>query len=618
MTPQIIRGRMMPYQKTAAAWLEDDDVLLPGERGRETDTGREKVGDGITPWSGRPYEVDATTIMALVIALVDAYFDENPPTGSTDLAVSRTGTALTVASSTGTDAVLPPADNANAGVMTAAMQLKLAAIEASADVTDAANVEAAGAVMKAATSTAGMGFVDDDATLAANSALKLATQRAVRAYVAAKFAEFIGAAPAELDTWLELVAEIQENESALAGIITALAGKQAKFFTGTVSTAAATVTKAVTVTGTPVAGDYLTVTFTNGSTATSPTLSINGVGAYPLRAPAGGTSTQHVNLTAGATVTLLFDGANLFLPGATQNTTYSIITDPEAANPGHATGTLITGQRLQAALAAERQVTRILLGATIDGDANTLQDIGIGSLKTTGTPSESTVLHGDGQWKTAASSGANNYLIWEGDLGTGVGTWPARPTNDLPTIWIGGVAPGNYPPEHAAGDFWQPAIGDSADFGAVVEALQTLSLAAGKIPYFSSGSEAGVLDLKTTVAALPSDTAVLTEAAVKNYIDRLPTQPAKTGSYNVVSTDQGTVLEYNSTSPATFTVTNDFVAGNVVGFRSINTGILTIAAGSGVTLNSYNGAFKLAGQWAEASINFRLNAHAILSGQLVA
>ena len=227
-------------------------------------------------------------------------------------------------------------------------------------------------------------------------------------------------------------------------------------------------------------------------------------------------------------------------------------------------------------------------------------------------PTEATGL----RW-AATAAGANNYLIWVGDLETGVGTWPERPDNGLPTIWIGGVAPGNLPPEHVAGDLWQPARGDWIDLGATVEALQTLTLAAGKIPYFVSGSAAGVLDLKTTVAATPSDTAVLSEAAAKNYIDRLVTQAAKTAAYNVVGTDQGTVVPYNNTTNATFTVTNNFVAGNVVGFCANNTGILTIAAGSGVTIDSYNSAFKLAGRWAEATLRFDTNTHAILSGQLV-
>lgn len=103
---------------------------------------------------------------------------------------------------------------------------KLTAIEPLADVTDTANVDAAGAVMNTDTSTAVMAFVLDEDDMASNSPSKTVTQQSVRAYVLAKIAELIGAAPAELDTWIELVAAIQNNQSALAGINTALSGKQ--------------------------------------------------------------------------------------------------------------------------------------------------------------------------------------------------------------------------------------------------------------------------------------------------------------------------------------------------------------------------------------------------------
>ena len=49
-------------------------------------------------------------------------------TGATNLTTSRTATTVNVNSDTGTDAMLAAADAANAGVMTAAMQSKLAAI----------------------------------------------------------------------------------------------------------------------------------------------------------------------------------------------------------------------------------------------------------------------------------------------------------------------------------------------------------------------------------------------------------------------------------------------------------------------------------------------------------
>lgn len=60
---------------------------------------------------------------------------------------------------------------------------KLAGIESGADVTDATNVAAAGAVMEADTSTAAMSFVIDEDNMASNSATKVPTQQSVKAYV---------------------------------------------------------------------------------------------------------------------------------------------------------------------------------------------------------------------------------------------------------------------------------------------------------------------------------------------------------------------------------------------------------------------------------------------------
>lgn len=64
-----------------------------------------------------------------------------------------------------------------------ALETKVAGIEELADVTDAANVAAAGAVMEADTSTASMSFVVDEDNMASDSATKLPTQQSVKAYV---------------------------------------------------------------------------------------------------------------------------------------------------------------------------------------------------------------------------------------------------------------------------------------------------------------------------------------------------------------------------------------------------------------------------------------------------
>jgi len=62
-------------------------------------------------------------------------------------------------------------------------ETKLDGIEALADVTDAANVDAAGAVMNSDTSTAAMAFVIDEDSFATNSATRVPTQQSVKAYV---------------------------------------------------------------------------------------------------------------------------------------------------------------------------------------------------------------------------------------------------------------------------------------------------------------------------------------------------------------------------------------------------------------------------------------------------
>jgi len=60
---------------------------------------------------------------------------------------------------------------------------KLSGIEALADVTDAANVDAAGATMNADTSLAGNGYFLDEDTMSSDSATKVASQQSIKAYI---------------------------------------------------------------------------------------------------------------------------------------------------------------------------------------------------------------------------------------------------------------------------------------------------------------------------------------------------------------------------------------------------------------------------------------------------
>lgn len=116
-------------------------------------------------------------------------------TGITDLAVADGGTGasdapgartnLGVAIGTDVQAHNAALDGTTAS-FTTAKDTKLTGIEALADVTDAANVDAAGAVMNTDATTSAMSFVLDEDNMASDSATKVPTQQSVKAYVDGK------------------------------------------------------------------------------------------------------------------------------------------------------------------------------------------------------------------------------------------------------------------------------------------------------------------------------------------------------------------------------------------------------------------------------------------------
>lgn len=51
--------RMQMRRGTAAQWTSANPILLAGEEGHETDTGKRKIGDGVTTWASLAYNVGA-------------------------------------------------------------------------------------------------------------------------------------------------------------------------------------------------------------------------------------------------------------------------------------------------------------------------------------------------------------------------------------------------------------------------------------------------------------------------------------------------------------------------------------------------------------------------------
>lgn len=158
---------------------------------------------------------------SIVNAMNELQSEIGAASGATNLSFTRDGSTVTVLSDTGTDAVLPAADGTNAGVMTTAMQLKLAAIEALADVTDAANIGSAinGASSKATPVAADiLGIIDSEA----GNVLKKMTLTAVATYITGLI---VDAAPGTMDTLNEIAAALGDDPNFATTINTALGNR---------------------------------------------------------------------------------------------------------------------------------------------------------------------------------------------------------------------------------------------------------------------------------------------------------------------------------------------------------------------------------------------------------
>ena len=158
----------------------------------------------LTPSEGQIYynSVDETLYVRLSSTWLD--LGKQPDNLGTDgdkgdVTVGGTGTTLTIDVDAVTYAKMQNVVTANTllgsttadGVVTelnAADILTIINVDAGADVTDATNVEAAGAVMESDTSTISMSFVIDEDNMISDSATKVPTQQSVKAYVASQIA----------------------------------------------------------------------------------------------------------------------------------------------------------------------------------------------------------------------------------------------------------------------------------------------------------------------------------------------------------------------------------------------------------------------------------------------
>lgn len=136
---------------------------------------------------------------------------------------------------------------------------------------------------------------------------------------------------------------------------------------GVCSTSAATAAKVVTISGyTPTPGDILAITFTNGTSASTPTLNINGTGAKNIRLGSNNATSTTLTVGAGGVVMMYYTGTHYQLMGShrTSDSTVSAATQEEVNN-GTATAKYVRPDRLKIMLDSKGYQTEAQVDAKI-------------------------------------------------------------------------------------------------------------------------------------------------------------------------------------------------------------------------------------------------------------
>ena len=141
------------------------------------------------------------------------------------------------------------------------------------------------------------------------------------------------------------------------------------------------------------------------------------------------------------------------------------------------------------------------------------------------------------------------------------------------------------------------------DSGDLTDRRLTL-ISLGTVSNSITAIEGDITTLESDVGTLQTDVAALQTPAVN----------AKTANYTLVVGDRGEFI----TCDGTFTLTipsATFSAGDRIDFVNIGTGVITFA-GSGVTVNSVDGALTIDTQWAGATFFFTSSSAGVLIGRL--
>jgi hypothetical protein len=133
-----------------------------------------------------------------------------------------------------------------------------------------------------------------------------------------------------------------------------------------------------------------------------------------------------------------------------------------------------------------------------------------------------------------------------------------------------------------------------------------------RIAVFNGTTGKLIQQASVTIADLATDARVdLLEYSALN---------TQTANYTLVLTDANKVVEMNNASARTITVPPNtdvaFPTGTIVELCNINTGLVSVVAGSGVTVRSVGSFLDLDGQWATASLRKRATNEWVLTGEI--
>jgi hypothetical protein len=120
-TPTTVPVRLKLRQDTAANWTSVNPTLLAGELGRESDTGKIKIGNGSSTWTALAYQPFGSSITNADIAANAAIVDTKLATIATAGKVSNSATTADSANTASAIVARDASGNFAAGTITAAL-----------------------------------------------------------------------------------------------------------------------------------------------------------------------------------------------------------------------------------------------------------------------------------------------------------------------------------------------------------------------------------------------------------------------------------------------------------------------------------------------------------------